>query len=74
MFLALYCEPLPFLLKLCPWRPNKAPLRISLVLFVEVLHPDYFVNITDVKSMLSYTFINSYSQVSDPGPKGPLVV
>ena len=23
--------------------------------------------------MLSYTFINSHSQVSDPGPKGPLV-
>ena len=22
--------------------------------------------------MLSYTFINSYSQVRDPGPKGPL--
>ena len=51
-----------------------APLRISLVLFFEVLHPVYFVNITDVKSLLSYTFINSNSQVSDPGPKGPLVV
>ena len=23
--------------------------------------------------MLSYTFINSHSQVSDPGPEGPLV-
>ena len=24
--------------------------------------------------MLSYTFINSDSQVSDPGPEGPLVL
>ena len=24
--------------------------------------------------MLSYTFINSHSQVSDLGPKGPLVI
>ena len=24
--------------------------------------------------MLSYTFINSHSQVSNPGPEGPLVL
>ena len=24
--------------------------------------------------MLSYTLINSHSQVSDPGPKGPLFI
>ena len=50
------------------------PLPMSLVLFVEVLHPAYFVNITHVKSMLSYTLINSHSQVSDPGPEGHLVI
>ena len=47
---------------------------MSLVLFVEVLHPAYFVDITHNKSMLSYTFINTHSHVSDPGPKGPLVL
>ena len=51
-----------------------APLPMSLVLFVEVLHPVYFVNITHVKSVLSYTLKNSHSQVSDPWPEGPLVV
>ena len=73
----------------CLWRPNMAPPRMSHVLFVEVLHPVNFVNITHVKSqwncwsikihsltlrgaMLSYAFINSHSQVSDTGPKGPL--
>ena len=50
------------------------PLPMSLVLFVEVLHPVNFVNITHVKSMLSYYYINSHFQVSDLEPKGPLVL
>ena len=92
MFVSSSCEPLPSLFKLCLWRPKMPPPppQMSHVLFVEILHPVDFVNITHVKSkfncwsiknhswtlrgpMLSYTFINSYSQVSDPGPKCPLV-
>ena len=50
MFVASSCEPLPSLFNLCPWRPNMAPPQMSVVLFVEVLHPVNFVIITDVKS------------------------
>ena len=62
------------------WRPKMAPPQMSHVLFVEVLHPVNFVNISLVcwsikihswslrGAMLSYTFINSHSQVSSPGP------
>ena len=51
MFVASYGEPLPSLFKICPWWPNMIPSQMSLVLFVEVLHPVNFVNITHVKSL-----------------------
>ena len=50
MFVAPSCVPLPSLFKLCPWRPNLAPPWMSLVLFVDILHPVNFVKITHVKS------------------------
>ena len=50
MFVASSCEPLPSLFKLCLWRPKMAPPRMSHVLFIEVLHPVNFVNITHVMS------------------------
>ena len=48
MFVAPSCEHLPTLFKLCFWRPKMAPSWMSHVLFVEVLHPVNFVNITHV--------------------------
>ena len=83
IFVASSSEPLPSLFKLCLSK-LASPFR-SHVLLVEVLHPVNSVNITHVTAdlsnlnwtlrgtMLSYTFINSHSQVSDPGPEGPLV-
>ena len=50
MFVASFCEPLPSLFKLCLWQPKKAQRQMSHALFVEVLHPVNFVNITHVKS------------------------
>ena len=35
----------------------------------EIIDPSKFIG-----AMLSYTFINSHSQVRDPGSKGPLVI
>ena len=32
------------------------------------------VDLSKFIALLSYTFINSHSQVSDPGPKDPLVL
>ena len=43
-------------------------------LYREILSEYQIYSWTLSVAMLSYTFINSHSQVSDPGPKGPLVL
>ena len=60
----LYTEnPLIMLTKLT----EAFPCKVQMILLI------YLNSLLDIGGMLPYTFINSHSQVSDQGPKSPLV-